>query len=318
MTSTRVLVLFAIAAGLGACDHVPKPSSATGAASAGNEAPPRPLVPAAVPEPEPAPTPVVATPQQRQQAQAAAYAAVHALQSGNEQQAKTDVERALALDAGNKLANSLRRQIAEDPLAMLGRESFAYTVKPSESMSGLAGRFLNDVYLFYALARYNGIAVPQQLAAGQTLRIPGKAQPSAAAPATNAPVAVASPAPTPAPAPLPPPEPAPPAPTAGEAALRAGEAAERAGDVDRALAEYRKAAAADQPGAASGLERLLKQQVSRHSVAARTALAKQDLDGAIKNWTRVLQLEPGNDVAKLELQRCRALKEKMNRLPGTS
>jgi hypothetical protein len=39
-------------------------------------------------------------------------------------------------------------------------------------MSEIADRFLGDSLLFYALARYNDIQAPNQLAAGQTLMIP--------------------------------------------------------------------------------------------------------------------------------------------------
>jgi len=44
----------------------------------------------------------------------------------------------------------------------------------------LAGRFLGDPLLFYALARYNGLRSPESLSAGQVLRIPGtpKAKPT--------------------------------------------------------------------------------------------------------------------------------------------
>jgi tetratricopeptide (TPR) repeat protein len=103
-------------------------------------------------------------------------------------------------------------------------------------------------------------------------------------------------------------------PTAGERALRAAEAAERGGDLERAHAEYRRAASLDQPAAEAKAERVRVQLVQRYALNARIAFARQDLDGAIRAWDRVLSLEPGNDTARLERQRALVLKEKVKRL----
>jgi hypothetical protein len=48
-------------------------------------------------------------------------AAVEMLEAGNEDQAKAEVQRALAADPNNKLAQSLLKQITADPVATLGR-----------------------------------------------------------------------------------------------------------------------------------------------------------------------------------------------------
>ena len=306
MTSQRVVLLFAAVGVLAACAQLPNATAPQPPA-----APPQPT--ASEPEPQhPVPNPPapVAT---QQQATKIAMAAATLLESGHEEQAKAELQRALAADPNNKMALHLMRQITADPVALLGRESFNYTVQPNDSMSGIAKRFLGDVYSFYILARYNGIPVPRQVSGGQVLRIPGKAPPPSApreppraeAPPPPAPPVVAAP---------PPPPPAPPEPTPGERAMRNGEAAERANDFERALAEYRKAANLDQPGAEAKVEQVRKQLVLRYSLNARTAFAKQDLDGAIHAWERVLAVDPSNDTAKLELQRALQLKEKVKKL----
>jgi tetratricopeptide (TPR) repeat protein len=135
--------------------------------------------------------------------------AVELLELGNEDQALAEIQRALQADPGNRLAQSLLRQIQTDPQTLLGREHFSYRVQPGESLSRIAGRFLNDIHLFYALARYNDIRVPRQLQGGQLIKVPGKAPPpSAAAPSAASPAAApampppASPGPS-APAPAP-------------------------------------------------------------------------------------------------------------------
>ncbi|HEX6708676.1 MAG TPA: LysM domain-containing protein [Albitalea sp.] len=315
MPNPRVVLLFACASMLAACSQVPTTAPAPGAPGAAS--------PGQAPAPEappPATTPSApASPATQQQAHKIALNAAVLLEGGNEEQAKAELQRALAADPASKLALSLMRQITADPVATLGRESFPYVVRQNDTMSVIAGRFLGDIYLFYILARYNNIAVPKQVAGGQTLRIPGKAPPPSTpreAPPREAPrVEAAAP---PVAAPPPPPvvvaPPPPPEPTPGEKALRSAETAEKAGDLDRALAEYRRAAGLDQPIAEAKAEQVKKQLVQRHSLAARTAFARQDLDGAIRGWDRVLAVDPGNDTAKLEKQRALTLKEKVKKL----
>src|SRR4051812_1283712 len=187
MTKLRIHLLFASAVVLAACQQNPAKPPAADAAP----------VPASPPPPEvvTAPSPLVpagpVTAAAQQQAQRTAMTAVGMLENGHEDEARAELQKALATDPNNKLAQNLMRQITSDPQSALGRDSFSYTVRPNESLSMIAGRFMGDIYSFYILARYNGIAVPRQVAGGQTLRIPGKspppqvatARPSAPAPA---------------------------------------------------------------------------------------------------------------------------------------
>lgn len=96
--------------------------------------------------------------------------------------------------------------------------------------------------------------------------------------------------------------------------MQAGAAAERGGNLERALVEYRRAASLDQPEAAGKVDAVRKQLVGRYTVLARGAFARQDLDGAIANWNKVLEHEPGNELARLEKQKALALKEKIKAL----
>lgn len=172
-------------------------------------------VPAPVPQPAasasaPAPAPVSApappavdpslpvSPAAAQQAQRQAVVAIELLEVGSEDQALVEIEKALHSDPANKLAQSLLRQVQTDPQVLLGHEYFNYRVEPGESLSRIAGRFLKDIHLFYALARYNDIRIPRQLQGGQMIKVPGKQPPA--------------PPPPPPPAPAPAPAPARPAP----------------------------------------------------------------------------------------------------------
>jgi tetratricopeptide (TPR) repeat protein len=222
---------------------------------------------------------VLASPQAIQRA---VVTALEQLENGQEDAALAELERVLQADPNQRLALSLMRQIREDPVTMLGRESFPYRVQAGESLSSIAGRYLRDVYLFYALARYNGIKVPRQVAGGQTIRVPGKAPAPGAAPAPAPAPAV----PVPVPASPVPPVPAPPAPAPA---------------VPPAVA----------PAPPAETKAAL---VARYQREARAAFAKQDLEGAIRSWDKVLEIDPDNRNAQLERQRAKDLCKRLNEL----
>lgn len=270
-----------------------------------------PAAPAPAPEPPPPPTPAM-----QAQAQKVAQGVVELLEAGNEDQARAELQRALSLDPANKLALNLQKQMSEDPQATLGRESFPYVVRSGDTLSRIAGRFLGDIYAFHILARYNNIKVPRQVGEGTTIRIPGKAPPPEVARPTR-PVPT-KPEPAPEPTPAPPPVAAAPVapaePSAGEKAFRSAEASAKAGNLERALADYKQAASLGVAAAGPKVDATSKRLVDTHSRNARSALARQDLDGAIKSWDKVLELDPANDTAKLERQKALRLKEKVNAL----
>jgi tetratricopeptide (TPR) repeat protein len=306
MAMKRVALLLAAAVILTGCETPPAtPAKPPGGSPAPAQPTPPPPPPAPPAPPVPAPPP---SPAQQTQAQKTAMQAVDLLETGNEDQATIELKRALELDPNNKLAQNLMRQITADPQATLGRESFAYTVRPSDTLSRIAQRFLGDVYAFYILARYNGIEVPKKVASGQVIRIPGKAPP----PGSEAPRPPPSPATPPAPAapPSPPPPPPPAAPSAGELAFARGEAAEQAGRLEAAYEEFQAAAALDQPGAAARASRVRNSLVANRLRQARQEMANQNPKAAIPLYDRVLTLDPGNDTAKLERQRAVELVKK--------
>lgn len=235
----------------------PKPAPAPAAAPA---TPP----PAAEP-PAPPAEPAPAGPVSAQAAQRLALSATEMLEVGHEEQALAEIQRALQADPANRLAQSLLKQIQTDPQVLLGREYFSYRVQPGESLSRIAGRFLNDVHLFYALARYNDIKVPRQLQGGQMIKVPGKAPPPTAAPAPPA-AAVPAPPPPPPPAVAPPPAPAP------------------------------APAAAARPPAPSSTEVIIAQEYRR----GLALMAQQKPAEAIEAFDQVLERDPAHANAKLK------------------
>lgn len=170
--------------------------------------------------------------------------AIALLNRGEAAAARVKLMEVLRGQPGDDVARQLLRQIDTDPRELLGRENYSYTLREGETLSTVAQRALGNPMLFYALARYNNIAVPESARAGQTILVPGR---------RRAPPPRAEPRPTPT-RPAPPPEATTPrpAPRAGNPAqaarLRAqGLAAMNGGQINRAVALLRQALALD-PG----------------------------------------------------------------------
>jgi tetratricopeptide (TPR) repeat protein len=92
--------------------------------------------------------------------------------AGDEKGAWQQLNAALKIDPKHRPALLLMSQISDDPRKLLGDMSEPYTVGKSESLRQIAAARLGDARLFYALARYNNIAVPRQLEAGRSILLP--------------------------------------------------------------------------------------------------------------------------------------------------
>ncbi len=181
------------------------------------------------------------TPAERQKA------AIDHLYHGQPEQARAELRALILEQPANTVARGLLEQVDQDPHALLGDKSYAYKVRPGETMSVLAQRFLGDPMMFYALARYNGMSTPTEIVAGQTLQIPGaprKVMATAPRPVTMLPPSATSAA---APPPAAPPAVSTRNPT--RAAQLRGQGLENLnrGAVDKAVALFRQALSFD-PG----------------------------------------------------------------------
>ena len=269
-----------------------------------NGAPVQPLPPKVEParlqKAEDVPVPVILSPAE---VQATVVAARNHLDAGEEDAAEADLKRVLQSDSNKndgsyKLAQSLWRQIKEDPAATLGagsRDSFAYKVQAGDSLSSIAGRFLCDVHLFYALARFNKIEVPKSLAAGREIRLPRVIPPCRAG------------------------DPGPPKVKDDTAAATAAATRQKAAEDAAAAAARQKAdeaavLAARQKAEAAAAARAAKQRnddIVRYTKLATVAYARQDLAGAISWWEKVLAIDPENRNAQLQRQKAITLKDKL-------
>ena len=267
--------------------------------------------PAPSPAPAPAPAPELSPAQAKAQAQRLAIEAIDQLQNGDETAARATLDQALALDAGNDLARKLVDQIKADAEKELGPVYFRYTVQRDDSLSKLAQQYLGDRFLFYVLAKYNAIANPSRLAAGQVIRVPGKAPQGGTTPAASGARLQPEPEAKPATAEAPPPAP----PQQDAAALIAkGIELQRAGDLEGAYNAFAEAAQRD-PGnrdAVMQREGARQAMIRRYDREAAQAFQRQNLDLAIAKWDRILELDPANRKAKLESERALELKKKMN------
>lgn len=98
--------------------------------------------------------------------------AEHLLQKGDAEHAKVELEACLDDAPDSKAASELLAEI-ETPLSKLyPKRYFAVTLGRSETLSGLAATYLGDPLAFYGLARYNNIAEPAMIIAGEQIRIP--------------------------------------------------------------------------------------------------------------------------------------------------
>jgi LysM repeat protein len=222
--------------------------------------------------------PAPGSPAAKAQAQVLLKQAAEQLNEGNEDAAREEITQALTLDPGNKTGTCLLRGLTADPVATLGRDSTNYNVRPGDTLGSVAQRALGDSCEFYLLARFNQVRVPSKLFVGQVLKIPGKV-------ALTAPERTAKPMDAPA------------ADTAAK---------------PPAPSESTPSNFGSSRGAMKAAE--VKAQIERYQRSAIAAFRKQDLATAIKEWDKLLELDPNNDLAKARRQEAIDLQRRLNQV----
>jgi tetratricopeptide (TPR) repeat protein len=292
-TFRRSALAVAAAVILVGCATPPAPTAPAPAPTPGEARPPAasPVQPAPPSEPPPALS--------KPQAQKLAIEAVDQLQNGDETSARVTLEQALTLDPGNELARKLNDQIKADAQKELGSTFFRYTVQRDDSLSKLAQQYLGDRFRFYILAKYNEMPNPNRLAAGQVIKIPGRAPvPAKPAEGVEAPVKPA------------------PGDESKDAAgvLQKAKDLETTGNLEGAYAAYSDAVTRF-PGNAEAVRRRDATRaalVRTYDREGTQAFQRQNLDLAISKWDRILELDPANKKAKLERERALDLQKKMS------
>jgi hypothetical protein len=172
---------------------------------------------------------------------------------GNTKSAEKQIKILLTRDPMNPRLLLLRQSLRGDPKELLGPANYPYTVRPGDTIAGLAERLLGNPLKAYQLARYNGLVTPVTLTPGQTIRIPGTSRAPAPQPAPERPARPSPSPPSPALAPArpsPPPAAAKPAnPAAAQRARAAGLAALNRGAVKEAVGLLQRAHSLDRGNA---------------------------------------------------------------------
>ncbi len=99
--------------------------------------------------------------------------ALQMLEQGDYEDARNQLNWALQEKPGLQIADNLIQQIDANPIDYLGVKNFYYQVESGDSLSIIAGKFLQDPMKFVILARYNKLDNPSNLAPGDRIRVPG-------------------------------------------------------------------------------------------------------------------------------------------------
>ncbi len=138
------------------------------------EAEPEPEPEVGVQQPEPAAEPEVLAPPDDLPASIRVRKALQMLEQGDYENARNQLDWALQEKPGLQIADNLIQQIDANPIDYLGVKNFYYQVESGDSLSIIAGKFLEDPMKFVILARYNKLENPSKLAPGDRIRVPGK------------------------------------------------------------------------------------------------------------------------------------------------
>jgi len=111
-------------------------------------------------------------PQEGLSAQQRFREALNLLEDGQPLPARAELIVYLEQNPGSDTGADLLQQIDLPALDYFPEDYREVQLAPGQSLSTLSKQYLGSIYQFYALAKYNGIAVPHSLRAGQTLRIP--------------------------------------------------------------------------------------------------------------------------------------------------
>jgi tetratricopeptide (TPR) repeat protein len=148
-------------------------------------------------EPDPTPEPELeqaeAVPAASVLSPATMQVVIDLLDTGQLEQAEQELLRIIDARPGSRLALRFLEQIQVDPVDLMGEEYDEVVVERGESLSVIAHRELGDGMQFFALARYNDIAVPRRLSPGMVIKIPSnlKSDPELPVTSPEAPLRVA-------------------------------------------------------------------------------------------------------------------------------
>ncbi len=227
------------------------------------------------------------------------------LARGEPQAARAELVLYLDQQPGSRVARDLLQQIDTPASQYFPPDYEEVTLGSGDSLSSLSKQYLGSVYKFHALAKYNGIAEPQRIRRGQTIRIPLTDAAKDAFAGGDA-----TPPPESAPAPdeeMPEPEDMPDA-----MPPMVAEEPEPEPDPEPAVAEEPEPVAPEPEEPQFTAEELA--QIEALHKEALNAYRRQNLDKAIELWDEVLTLDPEYEQARLYRSQATSLKKKLSNL----
>ncbi len=253
----------------------------------------------------PSPSPTVSPAPTRTPREPSLTAIGNQLQFGHYAEGERALRQHLKQHPGDRAAQAMLRQLTANPEKTLGERWRPHVVRPGDSYSTLAARYLGDPNLFLILARYNGSTNPSMLRVGETLHMPLSAAVADSAVAATAPAAT-----------MPPPTIARSTESPATKAQRLQDESvsllER-GHQDQALARLEEALTIDpqlKPNGARAAA-LRTQLLDLYHERAIVLYRDQQLDKAIALWDRVLEIAPDYEPAIVYRTRARELKQRL-------
>lgn len=223
------------------------------------------------------------------------HIALEMLGRGEERQAE-EIFVELRESAGyDERARHMLDQIRRPIYRYFPEDHFNVRLRAGQSLSALSRRYLDDPLKFFALARYNGIAAPNQVAAGQLIRIPLTEHArrvrieEMGSPEADDPIDESS--------------------GAGDTG------GTESGTGDDGEPESPDATDTDDTADTDpGLSDAERERIRRYYRKATIAFQRQDLDQTLRYCERVLQLDADHENCLAYLDRARALKERLERI----
>ena len=246
--------------------------------------------------------------------------ALNLLEEGEPKQARAELVLYLDAQPRSKIGRDLLEQIDTPADEYFPADYREIKLQSGWSLSNVSQTYLGSVFKFHALAKYNGIAEPRKLSAGQTLRVPLTDEARAAFAVADSDVAEPlEETPTLEPEAMPeemdvaeeadmleqPPATAEPEvvqpPSESEAQPSTEAQPEAEPDVE----------AQPEPAAQEAPDPYRAEALHREALNAYRA---QDLDRAIELWDQVLEIDPGHENARLYRSQAVELKKKLSNL----
>lgn len=217
------------------------------------------------------------------------HVALEMLGRGEERQAEAMFVELSESPGYRERARHMLEQIRRPIHRYFPDNHFNVRLRAGQSLSALSRRYLDDPLKFFALARYNGIAAPNQVAAGQLIRIPlteharevrtaEMGSPEADDPIDD---------------------------TSGIGERETSES--RTGDEEDAASD-------EQPDADAGLSAADRERIRRYYRKATIAFQQQDLERTLRYCERVLELDADHENCLAYRGRAQALQEQLDRI----